>query len=176
MIHSNFLKSFPFLVHFRNYIVRIIMFFPGLWWFVLNFFNNHFMCSVIGIVYDSQNRILLLDHKYRPHSPAFPSGWLRKGENPLDTIVREIKEETNFNVQPKRLLSIGSSKKFLHLEFVVEVLYLDGEFIPSNEVSNFSWVSPTDVIDTLNVFCCILNDNGVLNESNFVSTYTVKWF
>ncbi|MDQ7816906.1 MAG: NUDIX hydrolase [Melioribacteraceae bacterium] len=157
---------------FRNSILRIVMMFPPLWWSILKFSNQHFMCSVVGIIRDNQNRILLLDHKYRPDPLAFPAGWLKNGESPLEAIKREIKEETNFNVRPIRLLSIGSSKRYSHLEFVVEALYIDGEFIPSNEVGNYSWVNPEEVSESLNSLVCTINQDGISNQNNIVSEYS----
>ncbi|MHB9014038.1 MAG: NUDIX hydrolase [Ignavibacteriaceae bacterium] len=96
------------------------------------------MCSVIGIVRDENNKILLLDHKYRPDPIAYPAGWLKKGEDPLTAIAREIKEETNFIVEPIRILSAGSSKKNAHLEFVIEVKFVGREFRASNEIEDYS--------------------------------------
>lgn len=145
---------------------------PRLWWFLLHFLNHRFMCSVVGIIKDDQNRILLLEHRYRPDPLAFPAGWLKNGESPLDAIKREIKEETNFKVKPIRLLHINSSKKYSHMEFVVEALYIDGEFIPSNEVGNYIWVNPQEVSESLNSLVCSINQNDISNENNIVPGYS----
>jgi 8-oxo-dGTP pyrophosphatase MutT (NUDIX family) len=93
-----FEKPLNIIIGLRNLIVRLIMLFPSSWWLVLNFFNNHFMCSVIGIVRNEENQVLLLNHTYRPDPIAYPAGWLKKGEYPSIAIGREIKEETNFIV------------------------------------------------------------------------------
>ena len=150
------------------------MLFPSWWWFVLNFFNKHFMCSVIGIVQNENKKILLLNHKYRPDPIAYPAGWLRKGEDPLTAIAREIKEETNFIVEPIRILSVGSSKKNSHLEFVVEAKYVGGEFRASNEIKDFSWVDASELKSTFEVFNCDITESGSLKE-NCTSTYSVVW-
>ncbi|MHB8579046.1 MAG: NUDIX hydrolase [Ignavibacteriaceae bacterium] len=91
-MHFNFFeKSLNIFIGLRNRVVKLIMLSPSSWWLVLNFFNKHFICSIIGIVRDGNNKILLLDHKYRPEPIAYPAGWLRKGEDPLVAIAREIK-------------------------------------------------------------------------------------
>jgi len=163
------------LISIRNFIVRHIFDRPFIWWSAVNFVYKHFLCSVIGIIRDDNNNILLLDHKYRPDSFSLPAGWLKKGETPFEAITREIKEETNFNIKPTRLLSVGSSKINSHLEFVVEAKYIDGTFAESSEISNYKWVSPSIIKDLKDVYCCSLNDNGGLNEDNNVSMYTANW-
>ena len=168
-------KPFNVIIGFRNTIVRLIMLFPSSWWFVLNFFNKHFMCSVIGIVQNENKKILLLNHKYRPDPIAYPAGWLRKGEDPLCAIAREIKEGTNFIVEPIRILSVGSSKKNSHLEFVVEAKFVGGEFRASNEIKDYSWVDASELKTTFEVFNFDINENGTLKEENCTSTYSVVW-
>lgn len=71
-------KPFNVIIGLRNFIVRLIMLFPSWWRFVLNLFNDHFMCSVIGIVTNEENQVLLLNHTYRPHPIDFPAGWLKE--------------------------------------------------------------------------------------------------
>ncbi|MHB8338429.1 MAG: NUDIX hydrolase [Ignavibacteriaceae bacterium] len=170
-----FEKPLNIIIGLRNLIVRLIMLFPSSWWFVLNFFNNHFMCSVIGIVRDENNKILLFDHKYRPDPIAYPAGWLKKGEDPLTAIAREIKEETNFIVEPIRILSVGSSKKNAHLEFVVEAKFVGGEFRASDEIKDYSWVEASALSSTFETFNCDISETGALKEENYTSNYSIIW-
>ncbi len=58
------------------------------------------------------------------------------------------------------------------MEFVVEALYIDGEFIPSNEVGNFIWVNPQEVSESLNSLVCSINQNDISNENNIVPGYS----
>ena len=51
------------------------------------FFRNPFLLSIIGIIRDSQNYILILKHTYCQDSWTLPSGWLQKSETPLSALV-----------------------------------------------------------------------------------------
>ena len=170
-----FIRIYSSLIDSRNYLVRFFMLYPKIWWCVCNCFNKHFMCSVIGIIRDEQNRVLLLDHKYRPDPFFFPCGWLKRGESPLDGLLREVKEETNFDVVPKRLLSIGTSDTHSHIEFVVEAEIMNGDFRTSSEIRNFKWVEPSSLLEIIKGFGCSFNTIGELNEGNMVSSYSFHW-
>ena len=170
-----FEKPLNIIIGLRNLIVRLIMLFPSWWWLVLHVFNNHFMCSVIGIIRNEENQVLLLNHTYRPDPIAYPAGWLKKGEAPLTAIAREIKEETNFAIEPIRIISVGSSKKNAHLEFVVEAKFVGGKFRASNEIKDYSWVDASALRQTFEVFNLDIPLSGTLKEENCTTTYSVVW-
>ncbi|MEW6508885.1 MAG: NUDIX hydrolase [Bacteroidota bacterium] len=104
---------------------------------------------MIGIIRDNQNRILLLKHTYRPDPLALPSGFIKKGETPFDALKRELKEETNFEIITQSILNVLSSKTNSHIEFIISAIYKSGEFIPNNEVSSYSWVSESEIQNTI---------------------------
>lgn len=99
----------------------------------------------------------------------------RKGENPLTAIVREIKEETNFIVEPTRILSVGSSKKNSHLEFVVEAKFVGGEFRASDEIKGYSWVDAETVSGSFETYKCALTETGAIKKENCTSLYSINW-
>ena len=135
------------LIIFQCAILRIVMSFPGLWCFLHNFFNSHFLCTVVGFIWDEQGRVLLLEHKYRPDPLALPAGFIKKGETPFETLKREIKEETNFEITPIRILNVNSTKTRPHLEFLVEADLIKSMFIPSKEVSYYCWIEKSELQD-----------------------------
>ncbi len=48
----------------------------------------------------NNKKILLLKHTYRDKYPwGIPSGWLKRGEQPMEALQREIKEETGMVVE-----------------------------------------------------------------------------
>jgi len=56
--------------------------------------------GVIGVVVDDAGRVLLLKHSYRNEFPwGLPAGWARRGEQPEETIVRELQEEVGLRVR-----------------------------------------------------------------------------
>jgi ADP-ribose pyrophosphatase YjhB (NUDIX family) len=61
--------------------------------------------SVTGIVFDDQNRILLVRQGADGVWSA-PGGAMEPGESPADAVVREVWEETGFYTEPVRLLGV----------------------------------------------------------------------
>ncbi len=57
--------------------------------------------AVDGVILDGKGNILLIKRKYPPFKDfyALPGGFIEKGESPKQAIMREIKEETNLEVE-----------------------------------------------------------------------------
>ena len=76
----------------------------------------HFLVAVGGMIFNDQGQLLLCEHTYRRlHSWGLPGGDLKSGEDPVDGIKREIREETGLTVQEVRLLLVESSKEIHQL-------------------------------------------------------------
>ena len=61
--------------------------------------------GAVGVVFDDVGHILLVEHVFRPYYPwGLPGGWVERGENPADTVRRELKEELGMTVEVKQLL------------------------------------------------------------------------
>jgi len=58
------------------------------------------------IFHDSTGRILLLKPTYRDDTWEIPGGGLDAGEDPLQAVQREVKEELGIDLIPGRLLAI----------------------------------------------------------------------
>ena len=56
--------------------------------------------TVDAVIEDAQGNIVLIKRKYPPFKDyyALPGGFIEKGENPKQAIRREVKEETNLNI------------------------------------------------------------------------------
>ena len=56
--------------------------------------------TVDAVIEDAQGNIVLIKRKFPPFKDyyALPGGFIEKGENPKQAIRREVKEETNLNV------------------------------------------------------------------------------
>ncbi|MBT3231096.1 NUDIX domain-containing protein [Candidatus Uhrbacteria bacterium] len=79
----------------------------------------------IGIVRNRQGQVLIIRRKNPEESPhltklfwAFPGGRPEQGESLEETVIREIKEETDIDVKINHLLSTR-----LHPEFPVHATY-----------------------------------------------------
>ena len=80
--------------------------------FSVRFREARFLVGVIGVVIDSDGRVLLFRHTYRPFAPwGLPSGHLRPDETPAEAIVREIDEETGLVAESERTLEIRAGRR-----------------------------------------------------------------
>jgi 8-oxo-dGTP pyrophosphatase MutT (NUDIX family) len=59
-----------------------------------------------AIIHDPAGRILLVRPSYRDDTWEIPGGGLEAGEDPLQAVVREVKEELGRDCAPGRLLVI----------------------------------------------------------------------
>jgi 8-oxo-dGTP diphosphatase len=104
--------------------------------------NAHFVVGTVAIIKDVDGRVLLARHTYRRSSPwALPGGWVRRGEDPRDTIVREIVEETGLTVEVLSPLTVQRESP-RHLTIVYSARVTGGTFRPSVEVSEVRFVAP----------------------------------
>jgi 8-oxo-dGTP diphosphatase len=74
-----------------------------------------------------------------------PGGFLDEGEDPLDGLRRELKEETGLDVEPERFLGIwidrygGDSTAESTLNLYWTALVVGGEAVPADDVSELRW-------------------------------------
>jgi 8-oxo-dGTP diphosphatase len=76
-----------------------------------------FSAGVVGVVFNMKDEVLLVKHVFHPHTPwGLPGGWVDRGENPDQTVVREMKEELQLAVQagPIVMVEVGFGN---HLDF-----------------------------------------------------------
>jgi len=126
----------------RRYFGRLWRRFPG--WAQRAFiwcFNAHFLVGAVAVIRDGDGQVLLAHHTYRERGPwALPGGWVQRGENPADTIVREILEETGLRVEITSPLTVQVGRAS-HLTVVYAARLVGGTFRPSAEVSEVRFVS-----------------------------------
>jgi 8-oxo-dGTP pyrophosphatase MutT (NUDIX family) len=88
---ADWLQRFPFLRWGLKVAVR--MFVP----------RHH--VGAVGVVFNNAGQVLLVEHVFRPqYSWGFPGGWVERGEDPADTVRREVEEELGLKVVVRRLL------------------------------------------------------------------------
>lgn len=106
--------------------------------------NAHFIIGTVAIIWDDEGRVLLACHTYRRRAPwSLPGGWVRRGEDPKDTIVREIREETGLEIEVSGVLAVQRETR-RHLTLVYGARLTGGRFGPSDEVSEVRFVPPGD--------------------------------
>jgi len=133
-----------FLLRIWKFLGRL----PALQRFIIGLFHPKFLVGVVAVVRNDQGRVMLFHHTYRSHFAwSLPGGWLKRGEDPADAVVREIKEESDLDVEIVRpLASIATA---VHPNF--EVIYLarltGGTFRPSHEVDEVGYFTAADLPD-----------------------------
>ncbi len=92
-------------------------------WRILWIFHSKFILGTSAVVFDNDGRILLLRHRFwKSGSWGLPSGYAISGETIEQTVQRELKEETGYEVHVERLLRIKSGFKLrLEITFVARL-------------------------------------------------------
>ncbi|MBM6618818.1 NUDIX hydrolase [Bacillus suaedaesalsae] len=74
----------------------------------------------------------------------FPGGSIEEGETPQEACVREVKEETGFDVEINELLYKGKSKYTYTVKIVSGLLELNKELKDNNGIIDVQWISIFD--------------------------------
>lgn len=99
------------------------------------FIRPHFQVAVAGMIFNDQGQLMLCEHTYRRLHPwGLPGGDLHPGEDPVDAITRELREETGLEAAEVRLLLVESSHEIRQVAFTYLCTRVTGTFMPSDEV------------------------------------------
>lgn len=97
-----------------------------------------FIIGVFGIIRDEQNRVLLcLRTDYDMWN--LPGGGLEKGESPWDGTIREVKEETGFDVEIVRLSGVYSKPDKDEIILNFECKIIGGKATLNDEAKDIKW-------------------------------------
>jgi ADP-ribose pyrophosphatase YjhB (NUDIX family) len=109
--------------------------------------------SVVAIVTDDQGRVLLI-HKTDNNLWALPGGGHEIGESIADTVVREVKEETGYDVAVERVTGLytnpghvmayddGEVRQQFSIAFRARLL--GGTPRTSSESRAVEWIAPAE--------------------------------
>ena len=92
------------------------------------------------VVFDDQQRILLLRHVFHPHLPwGLPGGWLGRHEDPAVGALRELREETGLTAVLGPVLQITHDSSPPHLTVAFLAALQPGEMTLSAEILEARW-------------------------------------
>ena len=147
-------------------------------------FPTHIV-AVDGIVENDKNEILLV--KNRRHGVwTIPGGQVETGENLIDAVVREIREESGITATVNKLVCVSSNTCTYQgyngydmvptkVMFGFACTYIEGELGNSDETSESKWVPKQSVLDYIVVpnlierFKAFLNPNGQIQYLEYIT-------
>lgn len=97
-----------------------------------------FTIGVFGIIRNAQNEILLC-HRTDYDLWNLPGGTLEHGESPWEGVVREVKEETGFDVVVERIASIGNKIEKNEIVFTFVCSIVGGTSTLNNEADQITY-------------------------------------
>lgn len=109
--------------------------------------------STIGAIIKQNGKILMLDRKNIPLGWACPAGHIEEGENPEQTLIREVKEETNLDIKKYKLIiheavDFGTCGRGFtgHDWYVYEILSWQGEIkLNDQEHRQIGWKTVLEI-------------------------------
>ena len=104
--------------------------------------HTRFTVTAGALVFNQSGQILLLKHRFRAGSGwGLPGGFINAGEQPIDALRRELREELGLEIQDVEIFTARSFRKPKQ----VEVLFrgsADGSITPRTmEVERAEWFS-----------------------------------
>jgi ADP-ribose pyrophosphatase YjhB (NUDIX family) len=101
------------------------------------------------VVFNSENKVLLLEHSFRSGSGwVSPGGFIEANEQPEEAIKREIFEEASLEIRNLKLVSIRTRLRHLEILFRAEA---DGIPNPNSyEIRKAKWFPTENLPPNLN--------------------------
>lgn len=81
--------------------------------------QSRFTVTVGAVILDPQNRVLLLEHRFRPGNGwGVPGGFINPEEQPEDAIRRELREEIGLEVAHLEIAFINTLQQYNQVEII----------------------------------------------------------
>jgi len=114
--------------------------------------------GVVGAILEKDGKILLVkEAKERVKGMwSHPAGWIDVGENPMEAVKREVKEEAGFGFEPTHILGVYSlflenlKERFGITPHAIKIIFI-GKISDNkigklyNDVSETKWFTPEEI-------------------------------
>ncbi|MDD4332523.1 MAG: NUDIX hydrolase [Patescibacteria group bacterium] len=106
--------------------------------------ENKFTIGAFAIILDNQKRILLC-HRRDHDFWNLPGGRVEYNEAPWEAVVREVKEETGFDVKVTRLLGVYSKRNETDIVFSFACEVMGGVITINDEADEITYFSLDEI-------------------------------
>jgi 8-oxo-dGTP diphosphatase len=112
--------------------------------------HPQFSVTAGAVITDSRGRVLLLKHRFRPGTGwGMPGGFMDEGEQPAETVRRELREEVGLEVEKVELFTTRAFKVPRQVEIVFTARAV-GETNELNfEIQKAAWFFPNELPEEL---------------------------
>jgi ADP-ribose pyrophosphatase YjhB (NUDIX family) len=128
----------------RRRIAQTIRRYPMLLGFpfrLWRFFQARYTLGVVGVIFNDQNKVLLVEHVFHRLPWGLPGGWVDRNENPSDAVRRELREELQLQIEPIALVATQLTFSN-HLDFAYLCKAQNDVGSLSDELLDFQWYDP----------------------------------
>jgi mutator protein MutT len=101
------------VANFQNLISRIWRKLPArMRRWTMRVAHTRFTVTAGAVIFNDKGEVLLLKHRFRAGSGwGLPGGFMEKGEQPIDALRRELREEIDLKLEDVELFATRSFKK-----------------------------------------------------------------
>jgi 8-oxo-dGTP diphosphatase len=123
--------------------------------------------AVTGLITNDADEILIQLSPRRGWE--FPGGRVEEGEDLIEALIREVKEETGLDVEVGPLISVYSNLKTPTVIFGFKCKYISGELTTSEETLDFRWSTRDNVTSFISHPALIDRAQDMLNFSGTIT-------
>jgi 8-oxo-dGTP diphosphatase len=110
--------------------------------------QKKFTFSVAAIILNKRDEVLLLKHTLRPHyNWGIPGGFVSYGEQPVEALRRELREEIGIEVENVEMLRVRTIHR--HIEIIFRAETDEKAEAKSFEISDVGWFSRDNLPENL---------------------------